>query len=304
MNQYVAYYITMIGASFWGLTGLFVQSLYDFGFSAWDIVAIRMTGASLILFTFLFLFSRKSLRIHRKHLLHFFGLGVVSITFFNWCYFVLMDRTSLSIAVVLLYTSPIFVMLLSRIFYGEMITRQKMLALTLTVVGCALAVQFLPFGGSSISWIDLLLGLASGFFCALYSVIGKQVSQHYSVLTITSYSLFAGTLVLFPTSQLWDDASRFLISEVWIYILGVIVVSTIFAYVLYTYGLSQIESSRAAILSTMEPIVAVLVGVFVFDDVLTFLQWLGVVLVIFSAFVTVFSKEHRRVKRISGTLAK
>ncbi|MRG86051.1 DMT family transporter [Salinibacillus xinjiangensis] len=298
MKNYVAYLITILGASFWGLTGLFVESLNQHGFTAWEIVSIRLTSSSIILFLFMLLFSRKHLHIKLKHIPHFIGLGVVSIVIFNWCYFTVMEQTSLSIAVVLLYTSPVFVAILSKFIFNERITKGKTVSLICTVIGCALVIQLVPLGNISIPMISIFLGLLSAFFCALYSIIGKFISWHYNFLTITAYALFMGSLFIFPTSGLWQKVHAFQTVDVWVNVLGIALISTILAYTLYTFGLAYIESSKAAILGAMEPIVAVLVGVILFGDSLALLQILGIILVISSAFITVFHK--RRKIRIKG----
>ncbi|MBB6452331.1 drug/metabolite transporter (DMT)-like permease [Salirhabdus euzebyi] len=296
MKSYTAYFLTILGASFWGLTGLFVEALYRYGFTPWEVVTLRLTTATLLLFLFLIFFSPKHLKIKGKHIPHFFGLGVLSIVLFNWCYFKVMEQTSIPVAVVLLYTSPIFVTILSRITFQETITKKKVVALVLTIVGCSFVIGLIPFGGTNIPFVSIILGLLSAFFCAIYSIIGKFVTVYYHFLTITIYTLLAGTIFIFPTSQIWKKTDLIFTFDVLLNIGGVAVISTIFAYTLYTFGLAYIESSKASILASMEPIVAVLIGVFVFGDRLTSIQLLGIFLVIFSAFITVFHRK-RKIKR-------
>ncbi len=303
MKHSIAYLLTMIGASFWGLTGLFVETLYSYGFTAWEIVTIRLLSSSMILLAILALFSRSYLKIEWKHIPHFIGLGVFGIVLFNWFYFKVMEQTSISIAVVLLYTSPVFVAILSKIIFKEKFTIQKLLSIVLTIVGCSFAVQLIPLGDFHMSFHSMLLGILSAFFCALYSVIGKMVSAHYNFITITVYSLFMGSLFIAPTSSLWKKAEHFQSSEVWLSIIGISIISTICAYTLYTFGLTYIESSKAAILGVLEPIVAILVGVFIYSDSLRLLQIIGIILVLFSAFITVFQKRRKVKKRMHGYYA-
>ncbi|SER61369.1 Threonine/homoserine efflux transporter RhtA [Gracilibacillus ureilyticus] len=293
MKNYLAYFMTIAGASFWGLTGLFVEGLYQYGFSAWEVVALRLTTSALILVLLLGLFAPKFLKINIKHLPHFIGLGVLGIVIFNWCYFTVIDQTSLSIAVVLLYTSPVFVAILSHILFNEKITTRKSVSLVFTLFGCALAIQLIPGGNAGIPFQSVILGLLSAFFCALYSIIGKVVSHHYNFLTITVYALMMGSIFIFPVSGIWGKFEVMQKMEVAGNIIGVSIVSTIFAYLLYTCGLVYIESSKAAILGAMEPIVAVLVGVLVFKDTLTMLQLCGIILVISSTFIIVFQRKRK-----------
>lgn len=293
MEKGRAYAMTIAGASFWGMTGLFVQKLYTFGFTPLEVVTVRMALSAFLLFAVLLAVRSYQLHIYLRDIPHFIGLGVVSIALFNWCYFTVMEQSSLSIAVVLLYTSPVFVALMSRFIFKEPLTKNKLIAICFTLAGCALVAGLLPGGAPAVEPSILLLGLASGFFCGIYSVIGKFVSRKYSSITITAYSMLCGSIVLLPISGLYSRLHLFQEWEVWVWALGSVLVSTILAYILYTAGLKYIEAGKAAILSTVEPIVAILVGVLVFRDVLTAWQLLGIVLVLSSVLLAIFSKRKK-----------
>ncbi|MFD2705985.1 DMT family transporter [Salibacterium lacus] len=293
MRSVAAYGITMLGASFWGLTGLFVQRLYMFGFSPIHVVTIRMVLSMVILFSIVGIIRPYLLKIHLRDLPYFIGLGVVSIALFNWFYFTVMEQASLSVAVVLLYTSPVFVALMSRFVFQEAFTVNKIGAVVLTTAGCSLVAGFFPFGSMNLTVSVVFFGLASGFFCGLYSIIGKSVSRKYHSVTITAYSMMCGGAFLLPVSGIEKNLMPFLEPIVWIYALGSVLVSTILAYVLYTAGLKYIESSHAAVLATIEPIVGIIVGVLVFGDELTGWQSAGIVLVFSSIILSVFSNGNK-----------
>lgn len=98
-----------------------------------------------------------------------------------------MQQTSLAVAALLLYTAPVFVMLMSLLCFGEAFTRTKALALLLTFSGCACVTGV--FGSSlTLTLSGLLYGLGSGFGYALYSIFGKYAVRKYSSLTITAYT--------------------------------------------------------------------------------------------------------------------
>lgn len=119
-----------------------------------------------------------ALRIRLRDLWLFAGTGICSLVFFNYCYFNAMQQTSLAVAALLLYTAPVFVMLMSLVCFGEAFTRTKALALLLTFSGCACVTGV--FGSSvTLTLSGLLYGLGSGFGYALYSIFGK-----YAVLQI------------------------------------------------------------------------------------------------------------------------
>ncbi|HET7658066.1 MAG TPA: DMT family transporter, partial [Bacillales bacterium] len=134
-----------------------------------------------------------------------------------------------------------------------------------------------------------------GFCYALYSIFGKYVSVRYSSYTITAYSFVFASCFMIPAGGLWDKAELFVNGEVLLYSLGLAVIPTCLAYVLYTYGLTYIESSRASILATVEPAVAIILGVAFLGDSLSVWQLAGIVLI----FVSILLTAERR-KRAGG----
>ncbi|MGY4688313.1 DMT family transporter [Salibacterium sp. K-3] len=291
MSRQQAYICATAGAAMWGFLGLFVQALYAAGFTPWQTVAIRAVFSAILIVGYLALRHPHLLKIHIRDLPFFIGTGIVSIVFFNWCYFTVMDEASLSLAVVLLYTGPLFVTLLSRLLFNEWLTRRKIVSLFLTLTGCAFTVGLLPAFDAGISGFVVLAGLGSGFFYALYSVFGKYVSRRYSSMTITAYSFICASAFMIPAGGLIGRVEKLADPEVILYGFGLAFIPTVLGYILYTSGLTYIESSRASILTTIEPVVAIILGVTVFGDKLSPWQLLGIMLVLASIFVI---SERRR----------
>lgn len=283
--------LVLAGASLWGIIGLFVQGLYQFGFTPIDVVAVRAGGSALVLFVFLALFKRHLLVIQLRDLPFFAGCGILSIAFFNLCFFTVIERSSNSLAVVLLYTGPIFVVLLSRLFFKEPLTGGKSIALLLTVAGCGLAVGLFPAGSGNVSAVTVWIGLLSGFFYALYSIFGKFVAGRYHSVTITAYAMLTASLFVVPMSGLSGKMNDLAQTGVLVNSGGLVLLSTIAAYILYTAGLARMESGRAAILATAEPVVAIFIGVLLFGDSLSGWQLAGIACILGAVFFTI---ERRR----------
>ncbi|MDN4072432.1 DMT family transporter [Fictibacillus terranigra] len=290
------------GAALWGTIGIFIKELSHIGFTPIQIVVLRALSASLVFIMITCSSNRSLLRIKLKDSHYFIGTGLLSIAFFNWCYFKAMEEMSLSAAAVLLYTAPAFVLILSRFFFRDLITAKKVTALAITFLGCLFVVGYLPAAHAGVSLIGLFTGLGAGLGYSLYSIFGKAASVKYHTLTITTYTfLFAG-LALFPVSGL--SASFHLLGngQTLLYIAGLGIFPTVLAYLLYTVGLRHVEPSRAAIVSTIEPVVATLTGWFLFQEALTVWQTAGILLVI-SAAVVVQDKKTRQTlqKKISAS---
>lgn len=277
------YIITIAGAACWGLIGLFIAPLYDRGFTAWDVVAIRGIFTFVFLILFMAGFCREQLRTRLKDHIFFAGAGIFSIAFFNFFYFEVFSESSLSLAVTLLYTGPLFVTLLSRLFFKETLTIRKGLALILGIVGCAFVVGLLPFSQESIPTRTLVMGILSGFCYALYSIFSKPVTKRYSALTITTYTFFYTSVFMLLTSDILKKVDQFQYVDVWMSSVLLAIVATVAAFVLYTSGLKHLEASKASILATIEPLVAVVTGVLFLGEHLQGWQVLGIVLVLYSA---------------------
>ena len=156
-----AYLYIIAAASLWGLIGLFVKILSAQGFSSMQIVALRSLASAVCITAVLFKLGKEYFRVHWQDLWLFIGTGILSLTFFNYCYFNCINASSLAAAALLLYTAPIFVMLMSLVLFHERFTIPKGIALLTTFSGCALITGILNTT-ADFSFTALLYGLGSG----------------------------------------------------------------------------------------------------------------------------------------------
>ena len=121
----LAPFLVILAGCCWATLGVFVRHLNEIGLQSMEIVEIRSALTVIGMFGSLAIFRRDLLRVKGKDLWCFAGGGIVSIILFNYCYFQTIQRASLSVAAILLYTSPIFVLLLSVPLFGEKLTKKK-----------------------------------------------------------------------------------------------------------------------------------------------------------------------------------
>ena len=285
-----ALFIVIAGA-LWGIISIFVNALHSIGFSSMQIVALRVSFSAIMLVLFLLIKDKKLLKIKLKDIPLFCGTGILSIVFFNFCYFQAIEITgSSAVPALLLYTAPIFVMFMSLFLFKAKITVVKVIALLLTILGMCFLTGIL-FGESKVNLIGFLYGIGSGFGYALYSIFGKLLLKKYSTLTITAYTFITASIVTLPllfiggNSQLVFRTDSILISLC----LGVI--STILPYLLYTKGLQRVEAGKASILATVEPFVAAIVGVAIFNEAITFEKAAGMILILLGIIILNIKRE-------------
>ena len=273
--------LILLAGCFWGSMGIFVRRLTDYGFSSIQIVAIRVTLAALIFCMLLLIKDPSGFRISVKDIPLFLGLGFGSILFFTVCYFTAITMMPLSTAAILLYTSPIWIMLMSVLFFREKLTGRKLLALALAFAGCVLVSGV---SGEGMTLPGLLVGLGSGIGYGLYSILGTVALRRYSPYTVTTYTFAFAALGAWLICRPADMLAKFAVAPnlpglVFFCFLTALVTAVI-PFLAYTLGLRTVEASRAGILATVEPLVATLIGVAVFSEPLTLLSGLGILLIL------------------------
>lgn len=270
-----AYAGILTAAALWGAIGLWTRNLMAGGFSPYSIVVVRNLGGLLTLTAIFALTDHSVFHIKFQDLKYFFGTGIISVLLFTVCYFSCQQVCSLAVAAILLYTAPAIVVILSAILWKEPITRKKVTALALTLVGCA-CVTGVFAGNLTVTLGGVLLGLGAGFFYALYSILGRYALAHYGPMTVTYWTFVfcgAGSLAFVHPKEL---AAGFSHPSVWLMSLGLVVFSTALPYIFYTRGLARVEAGKASIMASLEPVVASLVGVLVFGEPMGILTAAGI----------------------------
>lgn len=270
----------------WGLMGIFVRSLGALGFSSMQIVSLRVTIAVIILAIVLAVKDRSLFRIKLKDIWCFIGTGICSIAFFSFCYFTTIELTSLSAAAILLYTAPIMVTIMAAILFKEKITAKKVIAALAAVSGCALVTGVFG-GGFSVSGMGILTGLGSAFGYALYSIFGRYaLNRGYGSMTITFWTFLFAAVGTIPFANIPDMAEKISAAPSALIITALMaVVVTVLPYLCYTAGLDRIESGKASVIASVEPVMATIVGAVVFHEGLTLSAAAGIILVISSIFL-------------------
>ena len=314
----------ILAAIFWGILVVFVRAFGKADFASMEIVTLRVYSSAIFAWIFLLIFDRNNQRKRgtkppqssnsQQNTPHptfrlrdswcFIGTGLVSIVFFSYCYFRNVEVSSAAVAAILMYTSPIFVTLLSAVFFKEKLTKIKLLALILAILGCALvsgiAGGLVPrpsigiaggiTGGIapattamvSVSPLGIALGLGSGIGYALYSIFGRfALNKGYSPFFVTAMTFTFACVGVLPFIDITALATK-LINEPKYILLALVMglVGSCTPFALYTLGLRYMEASKAAILATLEPIVTALVGTFFYKEPIDLFIILGIVMVL------------------------
>lgn len=269
----------------WGVIGLFSRNLLAAGLHSMQISMLRSLVVFVSAFLYVFLKEREKLNIQLRDLWMFLGSGILSIAFFNVCFFLSVEENTLSLAAILLYTAPSFIILISRFVFKELITPRKILALLLAFVGSAFAVGLFSSDITTTRY-GLLVGIGSGFGYGLYSIFSWIALRKYHWMSVIVYTFLFAVLVLLPFSRPLEAFALIAHNaSALINTLALGWVSTLLPFVLYTTALLHMEVGKASILTFVEPIVATLLGAIVFAEGFTFQSIGGILLILLSILV-------------------
>ncbi len=270
-----ALYILISGAAF-GLLPWFAHVSYDHGAEPLGMLTARFSIAALIM-TGRHVLRRPSRPWpERKLFVQLFLLGALGYSVQSAFYLYGMKRIDISLATVIFYMFPVFVVLASWIFFRHSPTRAMLLCLPVTVIGAVLTAGQVKSG----SWTGILLMLSAAIWYTGYILVSSRIVHIMGAptsLMIVMIGAAVANLALWSVQRfdMPNDATG------WAAITGAAVVSTILAMGLFFAGVSRIGPGEAAVLSTIEPVVSIGVGVIALDENLTPIRVIGAVLVLF-----------------------
>ena len=284
MKKKLAVLSVLSAGVLWGCIGFFVRRYEALGLGSMQTAALRIALSAILFTLFILICKPRLFKIRLRDLWCFLGTGVVSVGVFTFCYFKSIELSSLSVAAVLLYTAPAFVMLFSLILFKEKMTVMKGVSLVLAVLGCAMTTGVIG-GDINVTLAGLLYGLGSGVCYALYSIFSRfALKRGYQPFTITLYTfLFAAVFSIAMcdvrpvVGVITADIASFGFAVLFA------LISCVLPYVFYTLGLKRISSSTASIIATVEPVVATIVGAWYFGEAIGVpFGYIGVALVFLS----------------------
>ncbi len=264
------------------LAGIFGKMIS--GMPVQSIILYRVSFAFIMLFVILLISGNiKKIQLKgKKTYLVLFGILQAATML---AYFESFLNASVSIAVLLLYTAPVYVTVLSPLLLKERSTKNGVIALVLAITGILLIVDLrgLEFSQQS---IGILAGIISGITYAFQIMTSKYISKTYSGYTQAFWGFLIASLLLLPVSIVPVDARNT------IYILLLSIFPTLLAVSLYFNGLKMVRASNASILGLIEPLSAVILAVLILNEKISIPMVIGGALILTGAVVV--TKDERK----------
>ena len=284
------YVYVLCAAMLWGLIGPLSKLAFAAGMDTVE-VAFWRTTLAWVLFAGQAVKNRE-IRIAPRDLPAVAGFGVAGIAGLFGAYVVAVAAGGAALASVLLYTAPAWVALMSWLFLKEPMGGYKVAAVAATIIGVA-GVSLGPgaSGGPAVGSRAIVFGLLSGVTYALYYIFGKYYLNRYKTPTLFLYALPIGSLSLLPFMHFTKPTLAGALP-----CLLLAVCSTYLAYSVYYAGLRRLEATRAAVVATLEPVMAAGLAFVMFGEHFSLLGYAGSGLIILSVLLTIWDGARERLR--------
>ena len=272
--------LVLISAISFGLMPVFARFAYSKGVDVPELLFVRFSLAFLFMGFFLKISGKNSIP-PKRYLLVLLALGGFGYFLQSILYFTALFYIPVSLAALVLYTYPAFVMAGSLILRLEKISFSIVFSLMLTIIGLFLVANPIL----NVASLGILIGLGAAITYTIYILVSTKVLNGVSGELGSFYVMGAASLSFFVSNLFTNNFNFGWTLEAWIWVLLITVICTFIAIATFFQGIKKIGPSRSSILSSIELVTSVLVASLVFNDILNFTQLVGGVLIFLATII-------------------
>jgi len=291
LARYKGEILTLLGAIFFSFNGVIAKLVLTSGLSSMRLTQVRCGGAFIFLGTYIFLRHRDKLKAKKEDLPMLFAYGIIGFLLVQALYFVAIQRLNVSVALILEFTAPIWIVLWLRFVKHKVVPRLMWVAIFLAFGGLILIAQV--WKGQTLDPVGVGAALLCGIVLATFFLLGEKLTAKRDVESLMVYGFGFASLGLAITMPLWSYPTeifsqsmnlqgRFAAFDLpgWVLIAWVIIMGTVVPYMLVLKGLKLLSASTSSVMGMVEPVLA---GVFAWiwlSETWNFIQLVGGVTVI------------------------
>jgi len=279
MQSKDGYYKVLLAAVIWGTIGAFARWS---GLNPLELSFLRLSVASLAMFAFL----PREQRLVILHAREYLPVFLCGIMFAVDCllFFYALQLTTISNAVIPYNTQPVFITLLTPLFFKERLERGVIIAfiLSLTGVGLLLAPSIVSLSLRDVAGI--IFALAGALLLSVIALIAKRVN--IGATTFVYYEMLIASVCLLPFFRISSPLTAKSVAIV----ICIGLVHTAIGYVFYYDGLRKVKIQYAITLSYFAPVVAGVTGYFLFGEAIGGYTIVGGLLIILNGLLVLFRR--------------
>lgn len=275
----------MISAMIFGFTPILAKITYQGGSNGIMATFLRAVFAMPVLYIILRIkhISLGLAKTQWRELIIAGGLGSgLTMVFLYMSY----DYINVGLATPLHFCYPLLVVLCCSVLFREKMGKLVWMALTFGIAGIFCLIE----PGSSVSVVGVTLSLLSGITYALYIIVVDKTSlkeMHY--LKLSFYLCLMMAVVALAAGLGLRKMTWNLTRQAWYFSFLVSMFTSVFALSLFQIGIRLSGAASASMLSTLEPITGIMLGIWILKEELSFLKFFGVICIIISVLVVVKS---------------
>jgi len=275
----LGYALAASAATMWALNGSLSRLLLDDGVSALRLAQLRGVLSFVLLAAALAIARPRLLRIRRQDIPRLAFLGVVGLAGVHATYFFAISRLDVGVALVIQYLGPLILLLWLRLVHRRQLQRSLWGAAVLSVIGCFLVVQ--AWNPGAIDGLGLLAAFGAAITFAIYLYSSEQAGPRYEPVTTLVWGFGFASLFWLVVQPPWSfPFAEFTSAENIALGLGVAVIGTLLPFVCIVAALRHVPASRAAVVATLEPVLAAIIAWPVLGQDLDVAQILGGLIVV------------------------
>jgi drug/metabolite transporter (DMT)-like permease len=287
----LGYALAAIAATMWAVNGSLAKLVLDEGVDALHLSQIRATVSFLLLLGFLAAFKREDLHVERGEVPALALLGIGGLAFIQSTYFLAIDRLDVGVALAIQYTGPLLLLLYLRFFKRQPLAPSLWGAVGLSAVGSFFVVQ--AYDAEGIDGIGLIWAVMAAIGFAFYLVLSENAGRRHKAHTTLTWAFGFTTLFWLVVRPPWTfPFDKFDEPRTVLLALGVAIVGTLIPFVLIVASVRHIPAPRAAVVATLEPVLAAILAWPILDQELEPPQIAGVCIVVAAV---IWVQSHRPV---------
>jgi drug/metabolite transporter (DMT)-like permease len=255
----LGYALAASAATMWALNGSLSRLLLDDGVSALRLAELRGVLSFVMLAAALAIARPRLLRIRRQDIPRLAFLGIVGLAGVHATYFFAISRLDVGVALVIQYLGPLILLLWLRLVHRRQLQRSLWGAAVLSVIGCFLVVQ--AWNPGAIDGLGLLAAFGAAVTFAIYLYSSEQAGHRYEPVTTLVWGFGFASLFWLVVQPPWSfPFAEFTSAENIALGLGVVVIGTLLPFVCIVAALRHVPASRAAVVATLEPVLAAIIA--------------------------------------------
>ncbi|WP_102347736.1 DMT family transporter [Bacillus sp. Marseille-P3661] len=278
----------IIGSMLWGATGPLMEWLLEnMKLTVTFLLVIRLIVAGILLLLILAIRKKDILAVWKKPLwrnqlilFSIFGMLGMQYTFVS-----AIEASNAVLATLLQFSAPIFIVIYVSLVHKNFPPRYQIIGIVGTLIGLIMLLTKGSVSSLVVSKEAILWGVGLGLTFAFYTLYPARLMKEWDILIIVGWSMLIGGIVLGMVSQVWKAEEWSILAQPNVaFMLSALLLFGTMAFVFFLCSMKYISAVETSVLSTFEPLTAMVISVIWFGTSLDIVQLLGVVIML--VFVT------------------